>query len=79
MTVSRVRWSDVDAALDQIEKDDKAAIVAAYLAFEGQALESFDGRGARQTVNVSSFCGRYGLYRGTFARWLKTYGNKETA
>jgi hypothetical protein len=72
-------WSEVEEDLDQVEQGDRAGIVAIFLKYEGQALDRRDGRGARQTVNVSTFCQQFSLGRGTFARWLKTYGIKETA
>lgn len=75
---THLTWDDVDARLDEVEAGDRAGVVAVFLLFEGMALDVFDGRGARQTVNVSSFCGHIGMYRPTFRRWLRA-ARRETA
>lgn len=67
-------WEEVDAALDEVEADDIAGVVDVFERFEGRATDEFDGRGARQTVNISSFSLRYGVSRATFSRWLQKYG-----
>lgn len=75
---THLSWTTVERALDRVEQDDKAGVVAVFLEFEGRALDRRDMRGARQTVNVSTFCQRFRLGRGTFARWLHLYGLEET-
>lgn len=68
-----LRWEDVDAAMDAVEEGDTPAILSVYWTYEGRATDRLDGRGARQTVNIATFCGRYGLYRNTFRAWLRKY------
>lgn len=74
-----LEWSEIERALDDVAADDHAGIVAVFLEHEGRALEARDARGARQTLNVSSFCARFGLRRATFAKWIKAHGRQETA
>jgi hypothetical protein len=80
IVTTHLNWSSVERALDEVEQDDKAGIVAVFLEFEGRSLEEWDMRGARRTVNVSTFCQHFHLGRQTFARWLRDHTNeKETA
>ena len=77
--MAHLNWSEVEARLDLVEQDDKAGIVAVYLEFEGHALDQHDMRGARQTVNISTFCQHFRLGRGTFTRWIEVYSTKVPA
>lgn len=75
--MNHLTWTEVQSRLDEVERDDRAGIVAVFLEFEGRALDERDGRGARKTVNLSTFCQRFSLPRQTFARWLRKYGQLE--
>ncbi len=77
---THLSWTTVEEELDRVEQDDRAGTVAVFLAYEGMALDERDMRGARKTVNVSTFCQHFGLGRQTFARWLRDHAReKETA
>lgn len=70
MTQNFLTWAEVEAAMDAVEDGDQAGVASVFWTFEGRALDQLDGRGARQTVNVASFCGHFGIYRNTLRRWL---------
>lgn len=66
-------WAEVEAAMDAVEDGDKAGVASVFWTFEGRTLDVRDGRGARQTVNIASFCAHFKLYRNTFRNWLRKY------
>ena len=79
MTMNHLVWTEVEERLDKVEQDDKAGIVGVFLEFEGRALDQRDMRGARQTVNISTFCQHFQINRNSFARWLRAIGKDPAA
>lgn len=75
--VEHLTWAEVGDALDLVEQGDREGVVTVFLMYEGRALNERDLRGARKTVNLSSFCQHFRISRQTFAQWLHKYGNKE--
>lgn len=71
MTTNHLDWQEVEQRLDSVAAGDSEGLVAAFLEFEGRALDQRDGRGARQTVCISTFCQHFGLGRQSFARRVR--------
>ena len=68
-----VTWDEIEEAMDAVEDGDRVGICQVYWTFEGRTFWDRDGRGARRTVNVMTFCIHFGLSRGTLSSWLRKY------
>lgn len=80
-----VTWEQMEAAMDAVEDGDQAGVCSVYWTHEGRTFEARDGRGVRQTVNITTFCYHFGMQRNTLRRWLRKHryviepSEKETA